>query len=224
MIVLAIIIVLVALLLPAYTSSQSRTHQLACATNLRQIGIAMLTYVIDHDQDAPPDSSAASGPSWQAAVAPYVGSESIFRCPSTRRGLRDPITGEPVHYGFHAALGPLGGMSASWWRRVGNGYRLSTDDAASVILVADARQSLISHRRADLLAIGYANAPDAHFAARGLQPDDRWRRHPGGSNICFLDCHVKAYKAEELLEAVPVVASGPSGSCRTVEEGIHQAR
>jgi len=210
--VLVIIIVLVSLLLPAYTSSQSRTHQLACATNLRQIGIAMLTYVIDHDQDAPPDSSAARGPSWQAAVAPYLGTESILRCPSTRRGLRDPITGEPVHYGFHAMLGPLGGMSASWWRHVGNDYRLNTDDAASVILVADSRRSLVSHLRPDLLAIGYANAPDADFDARGLQPDDRWRRHPGGSNICFLDCHVKAYKAEELLDAVAVVPNAGSSA------------
>ena len=74
------------------------------------------------------------------------------------------------------------------------------------LLIADSRQGGFGQWTSDLMGIAYASAPDADFDARGVTPRSSWQRHPGGSNVCFLDGHVKAYHAEQLLSAVPTVA------------------
>jgi prepilin-type processing-associated H-X9-DG protein len=203
--VAVIIAIVLALLLPVYSASHSRTHQVVCAMHVRQIGMALVTYVIDNDQGHPPDASLVHGATWEDAVMPYVGDPHVFRCPTARHGLRDPLTGRPVSYGFHAMLGPVQGLQASWWQAVGERYSTRDWDAARTIVVADSRQSLIGHWRPDLLGIVYANAPDADFVARGLRPNRDWQRHPAGANVCFLDGHVKAYEEAELLRLVPIV-------------------
>lgn len=53
LVVISIIAVLVSLLLPALNQARSRARQVACLSNLRQVGIAMYGYAVDNDDYFP---------------------------------------------------------------------------------------------------------------------------------------------------------------------------
>jgi prepilin-type N-terminal cleavage/methylation domain-containing protein/prepilin-type processing-associated H-X9-DG protein len=56
LVVLGVIAVLLALLLPALTVARRHSQTIACASNLRQIGIAMMNYTVEFKGAFPPNS------------------------------------------------------------------------------------------------------------------------------------------------------------------------
>jgi prepilin-type N-terminal cleavage/methylation domain-containing protein len=65
LVVIAIIAILAALLLPALSKSKSRALQIACASNLKQWGLALTMYGNDNDSYFP-NNSAGEDLSWMA--------------------------------------------------------------------------------------------------------------------------------------------------------------
>lgn len=53
MVVITVVAIVSAVLLPAVLSAQRRSRDAACVSNLRQLGIAMLTYADDNDEHLP---------------------------------------------------------------------------------------------------------------------------------------------------------------------------
>lgn len=49
LVVISIIALLIAILLPALSKARSKAEELSCASNLRQNGIVMSTYIYDYD-------------------------------------------------------------------------------------------------------------------------------------------------------------------------------
>jgi prepilin-type N-terminal cleavage/methylation domain-containing protein/prepilin-type processing-associated H-X9-DG protein len=95
LVVLSILALLSAVLLPIFASEREKARQATCASNLRQLGLALIQYAADHDNGLPPLSlnvySVKVGRNVQldrvqnealiASVAPYTRSAAIWYCP-----------------------------------------------------------------------------------------------------------------------------------------------
>jgi len=84
MVVILIIGLLIAILLPALARARAASRQMACASNERQIGVAITTYAVEGDDRLPPVDR-----NYWHYLAPYLGADNkrndgggdIFRCP-----------------------------------------------------------------------------------------------------------------------------------------------
>ena len=74
LVVIAIIAVLAALLVPGLRSARERARAMACASNLRQLGIAFYGYDQDHGR-LPALANAVTKSGWFFDVLPYMGRE-----------------------------------------------------------------------------------------------------------------------------------------------------
>src|SRR5579859_6559139 len=96
LVVIGIISVLIALLMPALSRAREQSKQVACLSNLRQLGMAFYMYANDNKGLFPrhADWGGEYPEDWlywennrdplQSAIAPYIGGFTTekFRCPS----------------------------------------------------------------------------------------------------------------------------------------------
>src|SRR4051812_32802117 len=86
LVVIALIVVLIALLLPVVIAVKRRAQEVACASNLRQLGMAMTMYTQDHRffpgvSFPVPGGGLAEG--WPVRLRKYLqGNQKVFYCPS----------------------------------------------------------------------------------------------------------------------------------------------
>ncbi len=78
--VMAIIILLAAVLLPSLQRAQMAARRSKCASNMRQIGVAVMQYIADHDGRFPQTRHTADETeSWIFTLAPYLGEVDKIR-------------------------------------------------------------------------------------------------------------------------------------------------
>ncbi len=90
LVVIAIIAILAAILFPVFAKAREKARQATCTSNLKQLGLAQLQYVQDYDETWPMNFEAITWYDttygyWNA-VAPYIKSPGIIKCPSTKQG------------------------------------------------------------------------------------------------------------------------------------------
>ncbi|MEO0454870.1 MAG: type II secretion system protein [Verrucomicrobiota bacterium] len=95
LVVVTIIAILVGLSVPAVSGGIMRAKQSKCASNMRQIGIAMMTYAGEHDYRLPETSVSTSlGNTWIDLLAPYLSDlDEIRICPADPLGNERLLAG-----------------------------------------------------------------------------------------------------------------------------------
>ena len=91
LVVIAIIAILAAILFPVFAQAREKARQASCISNNKQVGLAILQYVQDYDEQFPSGrtmtsagtvlNSLAAGVGWAGEVYPYSKSAQVLRCP-----------------------------------------------------------------------------------------------------------------------------------------------
>ncbi|HEY3282981.1 MAG TPA: DUF1559 domain-containing protein [Armatimonadota bacterium] len=97
LVVIAIIAILAAILFPVFAKARDRARQSSCLNNLKQIGIAVNTYLGNYDDSYPmvrmPDATHTtpstswgtfhgSSWNWKRAVHVFLKTDAVWQCPS----------------------------------------------------------------------------------------------------------------------------------------------
>ena len=90
LVVVAIIAILSSILFPVFGRARENARRTSCISNMRQIGLGLLQYIQDNDEQntqvwygtSSNASDATTNYKWMDAIFPYVKSEQLFNCPS----------------------------------------------------------------------------------------------------------------------------------------------
>ncbi len=212
LVVIAIIAVLASLLLPALASAKSKAKQAACASNMRQIGLALQMYADDYSGWMPltTHGTTDTNRSWIFTLRPYVGNVDQIRVSPADPLGRARITNNASSYILNEytavdAIDPFGGITESF--RNLNNLR-SPSGTHTVFACSDSLSPSVfadhTHSR-NWVKNGVGNwpgvitdiAPDRH---RVGGTDSLHTR--GAANYLFADAHVLVIKASQFKSQI----------------------
>lgn len=207
LVVIAIIAILAGLILPALAGAKSKARQVACMSNMGQLGIGILLYADDHEGKAPMTSHGASdhSKSWINTLKPYVDNfNAIGLCPSDpKRAEREKIGAVSFVMNEYIAvqqIGPFGNL-------IGDPYRLDAlpKPVETAILFELSDANAVSKYWDHTHSRGWNNwnavlsdiQPDRHRSG-GEAPDHT----AGGANYLMGDGHVEKIPAKTLKRQI----------------------
>jgi prepilin-type N-terminal cleavage/methylation domain-containing protein/prepilin-type processing-associated H-X9-DG protein len=206
LVVVAIILILSAILFPAFARARENARRASCMSNLKQLGLALLQYTQDYDEYFPPNEtpttqtppngtfwlSAANLWYWPQTVFPYHKSVQVFVCPSVNVSQDKPYRG---NYGANRyVLGDSSGLKQS-----------AIVAPAGTYLCFDSGYIMLypSTAAAPTATSNYIPGTGSFFptTTMGTDYDDDFKngRHFLGVNVAFADGHVKWLKSSTVL-------------------------
>jgi prepilin-type N-terminal cleavage/methylation domain-containing protein/prepilin-type processing-associated H-X9-DG protein len=82
LVVIAIIAILAAILFPVFAKARDKARQSSCFNNMKQIGLAFVSYANDWDDYFPSSHFAA----YMYLLRPYLPTAQVWRCPTNASG------------------------------------------------------------------------------------------------------------------------------------------
>lgn len=221
LVVIAIIGILATILFPVFGSARENARRASCQSNMRQIGLAFMQYTQDNNERMPAVGVAAEANgtrgTWnpfntfgdhsgktdfkmgESTLQPYLKATGIFTCPSDDVGEENGLS-----YASNACINFKAEVPAAPSGKLHRGRKLSYFQTPTLwaLLVEESSEGGSLDTTTD----------DGYFllqARNGLST-----RHAEGSNVAFVDGHVKWYKPENVLQ------SGlPFGGAKTANMG-----
>ena len=185
LVVIAIIAVLAALLLPAVRTARQKAAAVECQTNLRQLGVAITMYAMDHGDQLPfawIEDGDARANNFYALLCPQLYSSNfdgygdferrVFAC---RTRLREPLVGDnpfKISYAMNA--------------NVSHAYPSPETRTASS-----------AERTTMTMLITDVSYQHNHPAVTSMDPSQVGYKHDGKANVLFLDGHVAPVTPEQ---------------------------
>ena len=208
LVVIAIIAILAAILFPVFARTREKATSISCASNLKQLGTALIAYAGDYDGALP----CGFPYGWEKMLAPYGtmveevapdGSvhytySGIVHCPGSGVGYGPDINRMWVAI---APNGPFGGAyilddfknpsrQCYIWESnseghscIGQTLTAGLPNGSQGVTWGSTAQTVIDAA----IAQGYDGIPDS------------WTAHRGGNNIAFIDGHVKWHPTADII-------------------------
>lgn len=199
LVVIAIIGILAGMLFPVFSNARERGNQTSCMSNMKQIGIALYSYLQDNDDRfplnrfPPPGASldsivAPAAYNWKHAIYPLVRNREVFRCPSNPNRMRNDESNDyPISYAYNGA----------YFNEYAN-YRNGRPVAMNRIREPSGTLMLVETRGPE---------PDMGHWGVLLTFNDNprmgaFQSHRGRINFLFADTHAQSMKLVETLTPV----------------------
>ncbi|NUQ00840.1 MAG: DUF1559 domain-containing protein [Armatimonadetes bacterium] len=185
LVVIAIIAILAAILFPVFAKAREKARQSNCASNLKQIGLAVLQYGQDYDEKFRIGWAEGGIHEWPQVLMPYSKNEQMFSCPSDMTNRWDRgAANTPRYVGYSTTC------YSNWG---GTEY--------PVLNFPLAPSEFIILTEVD----GHRSCPPWHTAqyhtyyTPATFPNSEKLTHNDGANYTFLDGHVKWYKPSDTI-------------------------
>ena len=206
LVVIAIIAILAAILFPVFAKAREKARTAACLSNVKQLGLAVMQYVQDYDEQFPVidpvnqlNANIRDRRAWTAMVYAYQKNWQIFQCPS---GVPK---GDNTRLGYWA-----NGVVFRFRRNSITPAALSsmTHPANSVVLYDDFNndnRSQIIYRPYWTTAtsgndVKRSSNGDYYQSGGSFANFNRKRVHNDGMNVLYVDGHSKWQKQENLVK------------------------
>ena len=185
-----IIAILAAILFPVFAKAREKARQTACLSNAKQLGIALMQYVQDYDEQLPYAYFEAPDQKYgMQKLAPYMKNEQIWACPS----------GTTVVSGFYASDGLPARTIAHGWGVDQYHYPYRAIYSAAIKSLNDIKQPAASgvffEKTNAVTTMPYVYCP-FHGPTLTAQIADR---HNDGLNVSFYDGHAKWRSKQSVL-------------------------
>ncbi len=216
LVVTSIIAMLASLLLSVLGGIRERGRQTACASNLRQIGVATQSYFGDWEEMLLRYHATATSTiyhPWQWLLVPYLPGREVWICPSVRYpGLPD-LWAKAVPGMFIQAHGrrPLPvSYGMNMWLTAGFADATSEADGPSLLLMREPARYLLAgevedgtvfHLRAcvEQFVREWRRDLVRRFPELGEVSGGLVRHHEDRTNLLFMDGHVEALRISQTL-------------------------
>jgi prepilin-type N-terminal cleavage/methylation domain-containing protein/prepilin-type processing-associated H-X9-DG protein len=210
LVVIAIIAILAAILFPVFARARENARRASCQSNLKQISLGVMQYVQDYDERFPLTGGAQAyvapeypycypytknPTSWANDIMPYTKSTQIFKCPSDYWSS-DPAQNtsrrdSQVSYANNAYLGkvdPPAGATPT------PEHMSQVVQSSKVVLWCETERHVTKQNLIDC----------HHWIGSFLANGDAlaYIRHLEGSNIAFVDGHVKWFNIPKATSSV----------------------
>jgi len=186
LVVIAIIAILASMLLPSLNSARSTAKQIGCTGNLKQFGLAFVSYAGDYGGYLPIARNGGNNRvrNWQFMIAPYINVpvpdgtvtqpiKPIFKCPMPSDPPSTDTYYIPTNYAYQWNMGAVG--TDAWM------YPQAQDKAPRKL------ERFI--RPAKIASMTDGAGFTALFNSSSSEID--LYRHNGGENYLFVDGHVE---------------------------------
>ncbi|MHB8995913.1 MAG: DUF1559 family PulG-like putative transporter [Armatimonadota bacterium] len=189
LVVIAIVATLAAMLFPVFAQARAKGRQVTCASNMRNLGIAIHMYAQDYHETLPLTAYATGDHSfvaWHELLDPYVRNWQVWYCPDSQIEPMDDSGKRVSHFGYNSLY--LTTMRLDFSNAVTHTAATlgQVTRPSETVALADSKASIPNSMYGD----------DGRYLLPPCQPDSHgWGRpnplHNDGANICWVDGHLK---------------------------------
>jgi prepilin-type N-terminal cleavage/methylation domain-containing protein/prepilin-type processing-associated H-X9-DG protein len=215
LVVIAIIAILAAILFPVFARARENARRASCQSNLKQIGLALMQYSQDYDEQFPHVSYGGPDITWDERINAYTSIKSgawgasplVFQCPSDSTARQ--FGGSARTYS--AAPGTVSPqnvqVNGSWYPGAFPGVKLAElSSPATTIALAEAVSDTnwFGNINGALCRSPYRTGSNAFQIVIGQRADSNSNSsalHFDGYNYLFSDGHVKWLRPERTIGA-----------------------
>lgn len=153
LVVIAIIAILAAILFPVFAQAREKARQTACLSNTKQIGLALLMYAEDYDEQFPSGrynpsypNVADYGKGWAGQTYAYRKSAQLLKCPddSTSQVSVNGLTLYPVSYVYNYNIATHSAMASLTAPTNTVVMAEATNDRANAVMAGELPSSSVS--------------------------------------------------------------------------------